>query len=627
MGRGIIIRATKSVVRRPVLCHRASTSGYTIERLEGKSFLEMRSAPSAMRGGGLPPPRKVSPAAKGKRFLEMRSAPSAMRGGGLPHPRKVSPAAMGFPGRIPQKPNQRTASPPDTTNKRRKDSGNIKSSRMAPGRDLPERPATADLGFFGVLDRLLASVRFFAFRSSWAARQRSATRMRRLFINALFVNPVKATAVATIFTLCLLLSHPVCAENASAAENAESTEADKPSVSKAEHRLLEKVREKAQSDPAAAIRMIKPRIKKNSSAALPFTLGSLHLRQNAYEKAADAFRAALDRKPGFLQARRALAQSLVQEGNDQRAAAQYRKLLQQDRAHKRRYWTPLGRLYLRQNRPAAAETAFRNALALRPGHEPTRQGLLQALLRQNRQSEAQWFIRRQLSRHPQQEQLWKVLAQQQLENDDSRKALVLLECARRTNAAGTEMLLSCADLYARLNLPTAALQTYQKAAKDNLKETGTKRLLNAAEAFIARGLPQKAAELLATIKEKGRPRTDAQNAKAAYLAGVAAAETDSPKQAFQHFKNVLTYNALHGPALLHLGRMHIEQGRLDRATSAFRRATHVEAHRAKAYVGLARVAVARKDYNKAIERLKKSLSIESDPSVKRYLQSLKEVEK
>ena len=400
-----------------------------------------------------------------------------------------------------------------------------------------------------------------------------------------------------------------------------------PSVTEKEQTLLKTVRTTAETNPAAAVTKLQKHIDDASSAALPYTLGILYMRQEKPEKAVSVLRDALARTPTFNEARRSLADALLQAERYEEAASAYRTLLQKDPSNQGRYWKRLGYLFLRQNKPVAAESAYRNALTHQPEKADVREGLLQALLEQNRKEEARWLIRQELAENPQRKHLWRILGDHALNQNRTTDALVLFECARRMIPGDEELLLSSADLYMQEDLPELALKAYTEAGQnENITQDNADRFLVAAQAFLTQEHVDKARELLAALAPEKIDLTSEQTAKRWYLTARGHMQKKSKSaEIVRALKETLRHDPLHGPALLHLGRQRMEQGKLDRALDAFRRATKVNEFRAKGLIGLARVAVQRKNYESAVSHLEKSLQLDPDSHVRRYMKRIKEL--
>ena len=93
-----------------------------------------------------------------------------------------------------------------------------------------------------------------------------------------------------------------------------------PRVDRKEQELLRKVVSQAQNDHVAAIAILEKDLRRDSSAALDFTLATLRFQNGQLTRAAEGYRAALEKFPGFLRSHKNLGLVLLQLGNYKKAA-------------------------------------------------------------------------------------------------------------------------------------------------------------------------------------------------------------------------------------------------------------------------------------------------------------------
>jgi len=180
-------------------------------------------------------------------------------------------------------------------------------------------------------------------------------------------------------------------------------------VSSQEAKLLRQVAQLADTDPEAAIKLLASKVTPQSSAALDLALGNLEFQQGRLEEAEEAYRAALKKFPAFARARMNLAQVLIRQEKLSHVTEVLRPVLISGQAGPEAF-TLLGYAFLLQGQLLPAETAYRQALLLKPDDVNTSLGLAKCLLEQERYHEAIRLLEGLVEREPQRSQLWPLLA-------------------------------------------------------------------------------------------------------------------------------------------------------------------------------------------------------------------------
>lgn len=171
---------------------------------------------------------------------------------------------------------------------------------------------------------------------------------------------------------------------------------------------------------------------------------------------------------------------------------------------------------LHEGRQPLAEQALREALALTPGHEPSRQALLGLLVQQRRNADAEALLAEGLRLNPQQTGFAMALARLQAERGDNATAIDTLQRAAAAGRDRPEFLGFHAGLLARAGRPADAAAQYRAAlrlAPQNavwwmglgIVLESDRRPSEAAEAFQrARELPGLSADLVAYVDQRLR---------------------------------------------------------------------------------------------------------------------------
>ena len=146
-------------------------------------------------------------------------------------------------------------------------------------------------------------------------------------------------------------------------------------------------------DPALrdhAIGMIEGLVERGlTSAAVWANLGTLRLQAEQREKAADAFRRALEADPEHAMACNNLAMILVEKGENLERALELARIVHRKRPKSPEVIDTLALVQLKLGRPAEAAARWREALELAPDRPAWRLSLVEALLEQGKRGEAE----------------------------------------------------------------------------------------------------------------------------------------------------------------------------------------------------------------------------------------------
>ena len=410
-----------------------------------------------------------------------------------------------------------------------------------------------------------------------------------------------------------------------AAETSGEKPADnRPTVTSEESRVLDSARQAAQEGNLdEAVSILREADSDDSSAALPFTRAGYHQRAGDLEKAAGAYEEALRRMTHFDAARLNLAQVCMMREQYKRAGEQLIKLLDSRYEEKGRLWNLLGRCRLRQGRHVAAETAYRNSLAYEPNSAEARSGLMKAILEQGELQRARGLVKAELERDPLQAEMWKLLAQSHIEDGQTEKALRKLESARRLGVADKGMLTTLGDLLLRQDYPSAAVDTYRKAAA--LQNPPVGRLLDAAGALVSLGKPDEARTLLDDLAGEMDTLEPDRRVRVKLLRARIAEQQNDTDTALALYQEVLGRRPLNADALMSAGDVLRKKGKLEKALIYYERAGRAEGgFKAQSLVRQAQIAVRRRNYQDAVKLLEKSLDIERVDYVEDYLRQVRE---
>jgi tetratricopeptide (TPR) repeat protein len=139
-----------------------------------------------------------------------------------------------------------------------------------------------------------------------------------------------------------------------------------------------------------------PHIKAALSA---YELGNAAVRNHRVDAALNSFRKAIQIEPTFMEARRALIETLLSSGNRLEAAAAITRFLEIE-PDANRYRVVLGRILLEQKQPSRALAQFSILLESEPDNADGLLGFAAAAKQAGMQSQAVDALKRGASRYP-----------------------------------------------------------------------------------------------------------------------------------------------------------------------------------------------------------------------------------
>lgn len=404
-----------------------------------------------------------------------------------------------------------------------------------------------------------------------------------------------------------------------------SVSAAEPHVSPGTAALLERAAEAAADRGAAAAAAILRHAAPESSdqPAVRFALAKYLLETGNIEHAMTELENTLQDMPDFHRARRNLAHLLLQSEQPGQAAAHLVILLDHDVPDKDSLYALLGAARLQEGYPAAAESAYRQALLRNPNRREARLGLIQTLVEQDRFDAADSLVRSELETRPDSQAMWNLLAHAALRDDRPDAAMAAMECARRLGLARAPMLASLGDLYATRDMPKEALELYSKLS--NRQDAPIDRVLRGLQSLLALNHHDEAAELVAILEARTPELTPPLQIQFLLLKAELCSAQNDVDCAAAAYARVIDSDPLHGRALVQLGELYRRQGKLSRATTLLERAAGIDSVRSAALLSLAQIALAEGNPALAVDRLERSLEAQDRPHVRDYLRRLRTV--
>ncbi len=421
----------------------------------------------------------------------------------------------------------------------------------------------------------------------------------------------------------LLLLFQFCAY-ALRASPAQDEAPAQPTVTRQEAGHLAAASGIAATNLVAAITLLEPHRGPRASAALDFAVGNFHYQSGELIPAIDAYRVALTKNPAFRSARMNLARLLLMRDEAEGALAELQQLAAGGQGDADLYLL-LGHALLLTDAPVSAETAYRQALMLRPRHFDTQMGLARALLPQRRPQECVALAGELLSHRPAQRELWALRADALLQLERLREAAVCLETARRLGAVDAAMLATLGDLHIEAQRPEQALSAYQESfAATNATPS---RLLRAIEAFLLIQNEEGARTLVARLDQMSGPDgakldRDLQIRRLRMMGDLARLQGDATA-ARQHYDALLALDPLDGRCLLRMAELHRASEQLEDAALFCERAARVPDVQADALLLHAQIEVQRGAYAQAVSLLEAVRVLSPGTQVDRYAEQVR----
>jgi tetratricopeptide (TPR) repeat protein len=393
-----------------------------------------------------------------------------------------------------------------------------------------------------------------------------------------------------------------------------------PEMTAEEYALYEKVITMLDTNAELAVKLLEAMMSDQQppSPAFELILGNAYYASGQNDKAETRFRSAVNRYPTFLRAWSNLGVVYYSSGRFPEAVECLSKCVvlgDRDPATFGLLAYSLDRL----GNVVSAEMAYMQALAGDPNNVDWREGLLRIYIQGRQFGRAESLARSLIKERPAETRYWFSYANILLAGSRRLEAIAVLEAASGTGVAGADEFSLLADLYAEQNLVAEASTAYEQLLAKS-PELGERKLLRYARVLTMAGRYAEAASLL----ERAQPRLspdgliDLRLARADLL--IAQRHwTDARRQ----LEAVLKLAPLNGPALLGLGRAYLGEDDLGHAQFAFESALQIPATTYDASLELANVELKNRHYAKAVEHLKKALSIEKTDAVADYLARIK----
>ena len=390
-----------------------------------------------------------------------------------------------------------------------------------------------------------------------------------------------------------------------------------PSITTEEKAIFEKIAPLIGGNPVQAITEIKAVLKPESSAALLYTLANLHFQSGQLKEAESAYRDAIKKFPNFLRAYKNLGIAYVQAGRFEDATTMLLKAIELGGQGADVYGM-LAFSYLNLGNSVSALQAYEQALFFQPVSRDWQMGKVQCLMNLSRHDDAIAMIDQLVEQYPEQQDLLMLQANAYVAKNDPLNAAATLELVRASGKASTHALILLGDIYLNYGQADLALDLYRDAAQR--EDLDAERRLRIARRLAAMRLwTQLDAYLLAlsTLDPTSLPTAD--RMEILNLEAQSDLAQDRTEAAADKLAQVVQHDPLNGRALLLLADYHWKRDELARAELYFDRAGRLDAFASEALIQHARMAVAQRDFQKAVPLLEKAQVLQPQAHIAQYL--------
>ncbi len=400
-----------------------------------------------------------------------------------------------------------------------------------------------------------------------------------------------------------------------------------PRLSPAEQEFLrEKVLPLVQSKPEEAARLVSARLEESTSPALYFILGNILLQQNQLESARQNLHRALSLFPDFRRAHRSMALLEVREDQYAQSIPHWIKVIRLGGGDDQSYGL-LGYAYLQEAHWIPAVRAFENALLYRPDSQDLRRGLVHALTQSQQSEAASSIVKDLLDEDPTDPQLWRLLANFHLEQDQLHQTAAALEVASRMAPTSADTLFLLGGVYTSLGIPSRALAAYERLLQIPASRIEFAEAFRPVEILLQQRQWKEAMRYAALLRETfGRDLDSEQsNLVNAAIATARLYENPTPELA-KTAENYADLFPLNGLLHLALGDYLVEADRVDEAFLAYRRSASTDDFRYEAKLRLANLLVTEQRYDEAILLFRELQEIQYNRRVAAFLARLEELQ-
>lgn len=400
--------------------------------------------------------------------------------------------------------------------------------------------------------------------------------------------------------------------------------AREPKITSDEAEVFQAVATAAETSLEEAVRIIEVGISPESSAALHYTLANLNLQLGRIGPAKKAYRDAIKSFPNFMRAYKNLGLALIQEGNYEEARQFLIKSIELGDGSGNTYGL-LAFCFLNTGDLDSALDAYRIAGVLMPDNKDWKVGKAHALLQTGQYISAAAAFENLISIDPENTQYYISRSNAFLYLGEYEAAALHLEIVRRMGKANGSSLAQLGNLYLNMENAELAVEAFVEAL-DSSKPIDVNRSLRIANNLLARYLYSEAKSFLDAVWKVHKTSVDQETRLELFnLEAELQLAMGDDAAAAETLEKVVEVDPTNGRAFLLLGNYNWNLDQFEEATFYFEAAQEIDSTRYSALVDHARMCVQQKDYEKAIDLVRKAISIQPKESLEKYLEAVRRV--
>ena len=390
-----------------------------------------------------------------------------------------------------------------------------------------------------------------------------------------------------------------------------------PSISSEEKALFEAITPFIGSNPKEAIAMLSAAIKPESSGALDYTLANLHFQAGNTREAIAAYKAALDKFPGFARAHKNLGILYVQSGEFENALSALLKTASLGTMDGSLLGL-IGFVYLNTGETASALDAYRLALIFDPESRDWKLGKAQCLINIGESREAISILDELIRANPGDTNLLMLQANAFIGQGEEMKAAANLQIVDELGKSTAVSLTLLGDIFINSGSPDLAINYYIASLKQN--DLNKDRLMRVIKALAARQAWNQLDQLIAATRSTiGQQLSPAEKTALLNFEAQVALGTNNDARAANILKDVVAADPLNGQALLLLANYYNKQNLREEATLYYERAQDVKDTEVEALIQHARMLVREREFAEAAKLLNRAQSIQPQSNVEAFL--------
>ncbi|MEM9081501.1 MAG: tetratricopeptide repeat protein [Verrucomicrobiota bacterium] len=373
---------------------------------------------------------------------------------------------------------------------------------------------------------------------------------------------------------------------------------------------------------------------KDVSAALVFQLAQLYYMNDRTADAERAYKLAIQRHPDFRRAHKYLALLYASQDRISDALPYLKQAIQLGEADQLVFGL-LGYAYTQEDKPLAAEGAYRQAYLLNPDEGQWKSGLTLALYQQEKWVESAAMLGELLAETPNSADFWKMQANCYLNLEEPLRAATNFEILKLKGLADEATLNTLGDIYTDQKKPVLALGAYL-AALSKGDGFDAERSLKTAKVLADYGAPRESARYIEALRSKGGGKlTRDQQVRLKLIEVRIAQETGEDERVGPLLEEVLTLEPMNGEALVEQGLFFEQQAegadleedevRLRGTARAKFTLAMNDADEEIQYVAMrsfGQMLVRQQEYVEALGYLEKAVTMKPSDNLKRYVRQV-----